>query len=74
MQFPFNIIGNVSFSTDGLAGLIFLISVLFVGIVSVILFFHWRKYGMGGKVLAIAEVIYLIGSALLLAGAFFSIN
>jgi hypothetical protein len=66
---------NLSFlSADAFASLAFFLSATFVLIVTLVMFFHWRKYGLGGPVLALVEVVYLSVSAVLLAVAFFSLN
>lgn len=74
MDLPFDFISKFLFSTKSIADLIFLLVTLVVTIVSVILFFHWRKYGLGGATFALIEVVYLVVCVMLLAIAFFSIN
>ena len=54
--------------------LLFFIMAGFAAVISIILFFHWRKYGMGGAVLAITEIIYLAVALLLLTTAFVSLS
>ena len=56
-----------------IADLIFFLAAAFAGVTSIILFFHWKKYGMGGKVLALTELVYLIGAASLVLAAFLNI-
>ena len=60
---------------DGLriAELVFTLSIVVAGIFSVVLFFHWRKYAMGGALVAAVEAAYLLVSVLLISVAFFSI-
>lgn len=62
------------FSAEAFASLVFFLSTVFVFIAAAIMFFHWRKYGLGGPILALAEVVYFTLSAVLLATAFFSLN
>ena len=65
---------KVSFSSEAFASLVFFVIAVVTAIVSVVFFFHWRKYGMGGKVLALTEGVYLVVAALLLVAAFAGIN
>lgn len=62
------------FSLGAFAGLIFFLSAFFVLVVTIVMFFHWKKYGLGGPALALAEATYLTVAAALLASAFFSLN
>jgi len=73
MEFIPNIFGKM-FSGEALADFIFFLIAGFTAVISVVFFFHWRKYGMSGAVFAIAEFVYLGVSATLLAVAFFSLN
>lgn len=70
MEYLPNILGGISISGTALADLFFFVMTLFAAVMSVILFFHWRKYGMGGKVLALTELLYLLISVALLISAF----
>ena len=74
MDLPFDFINKLSFSAVAVGDLVFFLVTLVVAIVSVILFFHWRKYGLPDATFAFVEVVYLVGCVLLLAVAFFSIN
>jgi hypothetical protein len=69
-----NILGGLSFSSRALADISFFAMALFAAVMSAILFFHWRKYGMGGATLALTELVYLAVSVSLLAIAFFALN
>lgn len=70
MEYLPNIFGRLSISGTAVADLFFFVMTLFAAVMSVILFFHWRKYGMGGKTLALAELLYLTVSVALLVVAF----
>jgi len=70
----FGFISKISFSSESFASLVFFVMAALTAIVSVIFFFHWRKYGMGGIILAITELVYLGVAATLLGVAFFGIN
>ncbi len=72
MDLPFGII-SFSFTASALAELIFYLATLFVGVVSGILFFHWRKYGLSKSVIAVTEVVYLLVCVLLVGTAFFAL-
>ncbi len=73
MNLPFSIVSKVSFSSANFALLVFFLIALVTCVMSVIFFFHWRKYGMGGKVLALAEFGYLGVAVWLLVTAYFNI-
>ncbi len=70
------IIGIVEYimsSSYIVANIIFAIVAVIALIFSIVFLFHWRKYGMGGVVLAVMEILYLVVAAALLLIAFFSI-
>jgi hypothetical protein len=69
MDFPFSVI-SFNLTADALAELVFYLVTLFVGVVSAILFFHWRKYGLSKPVIAFTEVVYLVVCVLLISMAF----
>ncbi len=48
------------------------IAILILGGWSVVFLYHWRTYGMGGRLAAAAPVIYLTGAAALCAFAIIS--
>ncbi len=70
----FESIKNISFSFQSFVDLVFAIFSLAFLIVSGILVFHWRKYGMKDKVLISMEILYISVSVLLLSAAFFSVR
>jgi len=65
---------SLTFSGEALADFLFFIVAGLTAVFSLILFFHWRKYGLGSAVLAITELVYLVGAAVLLFIAFLSLN
>lgn len=70
------IIGIVEYimsSSYMIAYIVFCIVAVIAIIFSIVFLFHWRKYGMGGVVLAFMELLYLVVAAALLLVAFFSI-
>lgn len=67
-------ISQIDFSFALLSKLVFAIIALLALIMSLVLFFHWRRYGMGGIVLGITETVYLVVTVLLLGSAFFSLQ
>lgn len=73
MKFPDNIL-NINFSLAGLANILFFIVVVIVAVISIILSFHWRRYGLSKAVFAVTEIIYLLVCVILLTIAFFSLN
>lgn len=74
MDLLISIFNAFSFSSDFIARAIFLVIFLAVIIASFVIFFHWKKYGIGGKMLPTMEFLYLAGSAVLLGIAFFALN
>jgi len=75
MELPFDFVTKVSFTASGFAHLVFFVMAALTAIVSVVFFFHWRKYAVGSTgVIAITEVVYLAVSVVLLGVAFFSLN
>lgn len=65
---------NIDFSLAGLADILFYTVLTIVLVVSIILSFHWRRYGLSKAVFAITEIIYLVVCVTLLTVAFFSLN
>ncbi|MEX0930337.1 MAG: hypothetical protein WDZ79_01520 [Candidatus Paceibacterota bacterium] len=47
--------------------------VVLVAVISLVLRYHWRNYGVNRVVIAGAQFVYLIGVAALLVGAFLSL-
>lgn len=74
MQSMPDIFGWISVSGQALAEFFFFIMSTFTAVTSLVLFFHWRRYGMGGATLAFTELIYLVVAVALLAIAFFALN
>lgn len=66
-------IPSIFLNGNTIATLVFLFVVLFCAGATIIMFFHWKKYGMGGAKLAMAETIYLTVSVVLLTVAFFNL-
>jgi len=76
MGFPDKIISAIDFSffsKQFVTHAIFWLVAAFTALLSLVLFFHWRKYGQGGGVLAVTELIYLGVSILLLTTAYFAL-
>lgn len=57
-----------------LADLIFFLVVGLVALISIILYFHWKKYSLGGPLVAFMEILYVVVCVTLLATAFYSLN
>jgi hypothetical protein len=74
MEYFLNIFNKISFSGNAIADLAFFAAAAFTAVTSVILFFHWRKYGLGGKALILAEFLYFGIAAVLLAAAFLKLK
>lgn len=64
---------SIDLDPERLKDLIFGLAALIAGVVSLVMIWHWRKYGLGSKILALAEIIYLAGAALLIGAAFLNI-
>lgn len=73
MKFPDNIL-DINFRLAGLVDILFFTVVAIVALVSIILSFHWRRYGLSKAVFAVTEIIYLFVCVILLTIAFFSLN
>lgn len=74
MQSVPNIFNWFSFSGEALGHLVFFLMAGFTAVISLILFFHWRRYGLGGATLAFTELVYLAVSVALLTVAFLALN
>jgi hypothetical protein len=70
MNLPADFISKLHFSGVAIADLLFSLLALFTAIISLVLFFHWRRFAVGGVWLTFMEVIYLAGAALLLLMVF----
>lgn len=76
MSFPVDLSGNIfslSFTGAALAHFAFFIISAFAATMSVVFFYHWKKYSRGGAVMAVAEISYVLVSIILLATAFFAL-
>lgn len=74
MEYIPNILGKVSLSGKSISDLILFIVAAFTAIASLVMFFHWGKYGMGGAALALMEILYVVVSVALVVTAFLSLN
>jgi len=74
MEQIFNIFNPTSFSGKSVADLILFLVAAFTAIASLVMFFHWKKYGMSGATLAFMELVYISVSVLLIVVAFLSLN
>lgn len=74
MDYIPNILGKVSLSSKSIADFVLFIVAAFAGIASLVMFFHWKKYGMGGATLALMEIVYVVVAAILIVVAFLSLN
>lgn len=52
----------------------FLIFLVFAAVATIVMMWHWRRYGFGMKGIAIAEITYLTGLVVLLGGCFFELR
>lgn len=69
-----NIFGTISFSSESVAELVLFLVAAFTAVVSIVMFFHWKRYGMGGAALAFMEVLYIVVSIVFIIIAFLSLN
>lgn len=65
---------DVSLSPEKVTGVIFIVFLVATIGISAILFFHWSKYGLGGKVFYVAKVSYVLVSIILLLTAFMGLS
>ncbi len=52
----------------------FLLFLLFAAIATVVMLWHWKRYGFNMKGIILAEIVYLTGLAVLLGGSFFELK
>lgn len=74
MDYIPNILGKVSLSGKSVSDLILFLVAAFTAIASLVMFFHWRRYGMGGATLALMEIVYVVVAVVLIVVAFLSLN
>ncbi|OHB14743.1 MAG: hypothetical protein A2431_00195 [Candidatus Zambryskibacteria bacterium RIFOXYC1_FULL_39_10] len=74
MEYIPNILGKVSLSGKSVSDLILFLVAAFTAIASLVMFFHWRRYGMGGATLALMEIVYVVVAVMLIVVAFLSLN
>jgi hypothetical protein len=53
--------------------IVFGLAVLIFFIMTVVILFHWNKYGMKSGMVIVAEIIYLAGSIVFLSSAMLSL-
>ena len=46
--------------------LIFVLMLILFGIISLVLLYHWHRYARASRVVAVFELVYLVGGAVLL--------
>ena len=65
---------NIHLGVEKVASGAFLLFIAFAIIATIVMFWHWRRYGFGMKGIILAEVVYLTGLVILLGGAFFELS
>lgn len=65
---------DLNFNANSIAEFAFMLVAIFAVVSTLILFFHWQKYGMGSKGIWFAEISYVFVSLILLVTAFYSMN
>ena len=72
----FNIldISNWDISSQRIADIIFMLTVGMSAIFTIIFYYHWRKYGMGGARIHTMEIVYIVGLILLIAISFITLK
>lgn len=68
--FPF----ELNLSATSIASFIFWLVTFLVFVISLIMFFHWRKYSLSKKVIILTETVYLSGCFLFILLAFLALN
>ena len=61
-------------SIDAIVSVVFFLVIAFVGIISVIMFYQWKKYGFWNKTFIITEVIYFSVLVVLVSTAFLGLK
>jgi len=74
MEYIPNILGKISLSGKSVSDLVLFIVAAFTAIASLVMFYHWKKYGMGGATLALMEIVYIVVAVMLIVVAFLSLN
>ncbi len=54
---------------EGFAVVLFWGALALALLVSAVLLFHWRKYGLSARMFLVGEMVYIIGAVLLIAVA-----
>jgi hypothetical protein len=62
--FPF--INSSIHISKGVLGIVLVLFLVVYGVVSAVLFYHWRRYGMHSGAVVLAELIFVLVSALLI--------
>ena len=60
--------------TENMLWIAFVFFILFYGICSAVLVFHWKKYGMKNSTILFTEVLFFLGSALFFFMAFLGLS
>ena len=74
MEYIPNILDKISLSGESVSDLVLFIVAAFTAISSLVMFFHWRRYGMGGAALALMEIVYIVVAVVLIVVAFLNLN
>ncbi len=69
-SFSFEIPFLKNISIESVASIVFFLVIFFIGIVSIIMFYHWKKYGFLNKTFIVTEIIYFSVVVLLVSTAF----
>jgi len=59
MNFQVDFINKISLSSGTVADFVFFLAATVTTAITVILFYHWRKYTLKGKFMATMELVYL---------------
>lgn len=72
LSFEIPFLENISIEL--IANLVFFLVILFAGVISIIMFYHWKKYSFSGKSFIVAELIYLFVVVVLVTTAFLGLK
>ncbi len=65
---------NININPGAIFSLLFLFFIIFTAIISLIMFWHWKRYGFGQKGIFLAEIVYLTGLVILGSGCFYELS
>ena len=72
LSFEIPFLENISI--ESVASIVFFLVISFVAIISIIIFYHWKKYGFWNKTFIVTEIIYFSVLVVLVSTAFLGLK